>query len=1069
MTRKILLTGPAGSGKTFSILQDFEQTLRESRDPLAEDFFLVLPSAEHTERMITLILQRNLKGFFHRRVTTLSRLISTLFAVGDEGVATNVTRYLLLRDHLSSAPQEYFQEVQQTPGFLNLLLGFVTELKESLIPPDLFRERMNALKRLEPELSSKYEALAGLYEHYEKELKSRGLRDRQDALTVYRERQKGQPPRKSRIRKVWLDGFFDFSELQAAYLEELCAASEEVVITLTLDPDPSRADLFDVARKTESALLAMGFEKQELPRRSEETFPVSLAVVEKHLFQSPRPAVTPGRPARDITVFEAVGVEGEVEMIARTIEHLQRQGKFRFSDFAILLRNIGEYETVIRSVFSRYGIPVEVHEREKLSFAPMMPVVSALLKIFRDGWKLQDLMTFLKSGYVRSLGDEANTYEWASALEHGALRRKVLEGREAWLEPWGEGDSEAIRRRKLGVIASVEDRLRAAHSFAQQKAVFREAVENIFRIFEVQDSSEEHVRRDAASHRRFVSLLDEIEISSKGEALDPGMLADRFSRLLELDLYSLHDHDRNRVQVYNVSLARQKEYQVVFVAGLLEKKFPVQIKEDPLLSDWERKLFNGQGPQFHLKERLPSQSLERYLFYVAVTRARHKLILTYPRLDLEGKESLPSFYVDEVKALFDGPLPERKQRLSQPFPGLEDAVNSRELEMALMGGLWDPLKTGSSAEPLLLETTASLLEKEESRDRFGRAFFEVRDELTDPEILKKDVFKPWQTSSTALEEYAKCAFKYYAHRVLRLDDPEEDKNVTNRGNILHEVLELAFKSWIERPEILSSPQLAVQEALMLLEKALLNYPLLSARRYQYELEMSDLRETLVRFLEEELSRLSESPLKPAYFELAFGTQGAEHPALVIPVDGKEINIRGKIDRIDLDAARSAGLVLDYKRSAVFSRSALELGTLLQLPIYSLVLERILKIQPAGAELYSLRNREKKGFYRSSRKDLFPGLSSRSMILEEKEFGVVLARAEAFIAKFTRERALHKMEAKPRDILGCRKFCSYSTVCRIHKWKLEMIAEEIKASDVKELPEFFGKAAAVPETGSGVSE
>ena len=78
------------------------------------------------------------------------------------------------------------------------------------------------------------------------------------------------------------------------------------------------------------------------------------------------------------------------------------------------------------------------------------------------------------------------------------------------------------------------------------------------KFFEVQDSSEEHVRRDAASHRRFVSLLDEIEISSPGEALDPGMLADRFFRLLELVLYSLHDHDRNLWQVYNVSLSRLK-------------------------------------------------------------------------------------------------------------------------------------------------------------------------------------------------------------------------------------------------------------------------------------------------------------------------------------------------------------------------------------------------------------------------------------------------------------------------------------------------------------------------------
>lgn len=1071
MSRKILLTGPAGSGKTFSILNDFEQTLRQSKDPLAEDFFLVLPSAEHSERMITLILQRGLKGFFHRRVTTLSRLIQSQFAVGDEGVATNVTRYLLLREHLAAVPQEYFQEVQGTPGFLNLLLGFVTELKESLILPEVFRERMNGLKRLEPELSSKYEALAGLYEHYQKELKSRGLRDRQDALAVYRERVKPQPPRKKSIRKIWLDGFFDFSELQAAYLDELCSLSEEVVVTLTLDDRPERADLFETARRTQEMLLARGFEKQSLPSRSLETFPSSLAVLEQHLFESPRPASPPGKPSRDITVFEAVGVEGEVEMIARTIEHLQRQGRFRFSDFAILLRNIGEYETVIRSIFSRYEIPVEIHEREKLSFAPVMPVIGALLKIFRDGWQLQDLMTFFKSAYVRPHGWTGSSIEWASSLEHEALRRKVLEGREAWLESWGSGPFEEERIKRLTALAEVEDALKNARSFAEQKKIFRDAVERTCRMFEIRDSAEEYVRRDAASHRRFISLLDEIEISAKGEVLDTAALADRFFRLLELDLYSLHDHDRNRVQVYNVSLARQKEYQVVFVAGLLEKKFPVQIKEDPLLSDWERRLFNGLGPGAQLKERLPSQALERYLFYIAVTRARHKLVLTYPKLDLEGKAALPSFYAAEVRSLFEGELPERKQRLARPFPDLDDAVNFRELEMSLMGGLWDPLQNSSEAAPLLLETAARLLEREDSRERIQKAFYEVRDELTDPAIFEKEPFRPWKTSSTALEEYAKCSFKYYAHRVLRLDDPEEDRNVTARGNILHEVLELAFKSWIERPGILQDPERALKEAFELLEKALEHYPLLSARRYQYELELSDLKDTLKRFLQEELERIAASPLKPAYFELGFGTQEAAYPPLLIPMSGgKHIEIRGKIDRIDLDSGRTSGLVLDYKRSAVFSRSALEAGTLLQLPIYSLVLERLVKIRPAGAELYALRTQEKNGFYRESCKDLFPGISPKRMILSDEDFALVLERAEAFIQRFTRERESHRFAARPRDIQGCRKFCSYSSVCRIQKWKLEMIQEEIRSEDVRLMPRFFkAEKEALSDASAGGAE
>ena len=53
---------------------------------------------------------------------------------------------------------------------------------------------------------------------------------------------------------------------------------------------------------------------------------------------------------------------------------------------------------------------------------------------------------------------------------------------------------------------------------------------------------------------------------------------------MDLDLYSLDERNKNKVQVYDVSMARQKEYRVVYCSGLLEKKFPVQMKEDPIFS-----------------------------------------------------------------------------------------------------------------------------------------------------------------------------------------------------------------------------------------------------------------------------------------------------------------------------------------------------------------------------------------------------------------------------------------------------------------------------------------------------
>jgi len=173
-TKKTLLLGPAGSGKTHYLLQEFTQSLNDRKNSLEDNLFFVVPSLEHTGRVVAMILQQGIEGFFYRRVTTLARLTSQMFGVGDDDVATNVTRYLLLRNLLEKKHWEYFGDTVHAKGFVSAALSFISELKESMISTDLFREKMNALKQLEPDIGGKYEALASLYEGYEAALKEKG-------------------------------------------------------------------------------------------------------------------------------------------------------------------------------------------------------------------------------------------------------------------------------------------------------------------------------------------------------------------------------------------------------------------------------------------------------------------------------------------------------------------------------------------------------------------------------------------------------------------------------------------------------------------------------------------------------------------------------------------------------------------------------------------------------------------------------------------------------------------------------------------------------------------------------
>ncbi len=243
--------------------------------------------------------------------------------------------------------------------------------------------------------------------------------------------------------------------------------------------------------------------------------------------------------------------------------------------------------------------------------------------------------------------------------------------------------------------------------------------------------------------------------------------------------------------------------------------------------------------------------------------------------------------------------------------------------------------------------------------------------------------------------------------------------------------------------MLSNRKQVFEDVLEQLEKSFKETPLILEKKYQYDLDFEDLWETLKSFMTSEIDRLEQSKFHPAYFELAFGGRDADYPALTLESEGRLIEIRGKIDRIDLNAEKTIGRVMDYKRTASFSPSDLDLGIALQLPLYSMVLEKLVGVQSAGAELYSIKGKKLNGFYHKDYLELFQKMSSRKMILPKKEYDELMNRMEQFILRFSKGMHDMNIEVRPRK---CEAYCPYSAICRIEKWKTPLMAEKIKRED-----------------------
>ena len=180
-----------------------------------------------------------------------------------------------------------------------------------------------------------------------------------------------------------------------------------------------------------------------------------------------------------------------------------------------------------------------------------------------------------------------------------------------------------------------------------------------------------------------MSKVDNVGISEVRLVLEP--------RLSQLRIPEL-GRRYGKVFVATTDEARGLAFDVVFVPGLAEKIFPQKVVEDPLLLDAAREKLSPDLPTN--KDRTDD---ERLALRLAVGAAERRVVLSYPRLDVEqARPRTPSFYGLEVLRVAEGQLGDfehlaekaastAEARIGWPAPvKREDAIDEAEYDLALL-------------------------------------------------------------------------------------------------------------------------------------------------------------------------------------------------------------------------------------------------------------------------------------------------------------------------------------------------------------------------------------------------
>lgn len=975
------LLGPAGSGKTHRCLAEIRAELL--RQPDGPPLLFLAPKQATYQLERQLLEDPGLPGWTRLQILSFDRLARFVLAearpvqlLGEEG------RLMVLRALVRRlGPQlRVFHASARLAGFAQELSTTLRELRNFQLGPDRLLELAETVAD-DPSLGRKLHDLALLLRAYGNWLRDHQIEDA-DSLPDLATEHLRKDAADFRLDALWLDGFAEMTPQELELLAAVARHTRQVTLAFCLEAppetDPSWLSPWSVVTRTfrqcHARLAAPG-----QPRPILEILPAPEAPTRFH--QSPalahlaaawtQPRAAGPAPAADATtrlrLVACRDPEAEVVLAARTLlRHVRRGGRFR--DAAVVVRGLEPYQASLERVFARYDIPYFLDRRETLAHHPLAELTRSALRLAAFDWAHDDWFGALKTDLaglpastVDTLENEALARGW-----DGRFWRSVAEDPERLPGPFGPAVARAV-----GPFADLARHLRPepnAHELATGLRTLWDGL-GIRRTLE-RWTDQESVRQGAPAPH--VSAWDQLEAWLKD--LERGFSDERLPLaewlpILEAGLSSLTagviPSSQDQVVVGAIDRSRQPDLRLAIVLGLNEGRFPAPPRHGGMLTDDERTRLGESGADFGAGRR-HRIGHERYLAYVACTRARDALVLCWSQRDETGTPLNPSPFLGELRTL---------------FPDLEPETDGEEWvdPDTPLDRLLHRLVHPSELLPWLLARDAETPLDPLSGDAWRRAWLRRTRSAPPPARIPPSMASALhgpdpELSVSALECLGACPFQYLVRFPLRGRERERfESDGRTLGSLAHELL-ARFHQTI-RARNLQWRDVPIQEAGVWFDQVTAEVlPTFSegictataTARWQSELLVAGLRAMVLRLV----AWAPANAFDPFAAELAFGTDQPLPPWRIPIGPNQSLRVRGKVDRVDLlhlPDGTARFLVIDYKLRRPSLQDPLILaGVDLQLAAYALAFAELTRAhppalpvppaQPAGIFYIGLRGR-----------------------------------------------------------------------------------------------------------------
>jgi DNA helicase-2/ATP-dependent DNA helicase PcrA len=295
------------------------------------------------------------------------------------------------------------------------------------------------------------------------------------------------------------------------------------------------------------------------------------------------------------------------------------------------------------------------------------------------------------------------------------------------------------------------------------------------------------------------------------------------------------------------------EFEHVFIINCVDKKWGNQA--DRKIIKLPKEIYFRSDEALTKEVEETSIEDERRLFFVALTRAKSNVYISYARMqseDTEGKEKLPSQFISEIDSSYIKKVPTND----------------------------------------LIEVTKETLLNINKKERVVLESDKARDFI-------KSELQRFKMSASALNEFLECPKKFFYRRILQIPEPFEKALVLGTG--VHSCLESYFR-------VLKNGE-KMEAAFMISElESSLKKQLVYKDLYQEILDEGTI------IIQEYCKEYESGFVAPLEVEYNFGLKNIN-----LEVDGISIPLSGKVDKIEEISTDELGnhivRVIDYKTSA----------------------------------------------------------------------------------------------------------------------------------------------------------